>query len=70
MIANPWWLEISSTLFLKQTLEDCLNLIARIFEVKNYELIEDIYKHHILEHSIARQYFIEFQKKCLLHLHF
>jgi len=40
-----------------------------MFKIKLKELINDIHKKHILGHTIARIYVIEFQKHGLLHAH-
>jgi hypothetical protein len=40
-----------------------------VFKIKLKELINDIHKKHILEHTIAGIYVIEFQKRGLPHAH-
>jgi hypothetical protein len=40
-----------------------------VFKIKLKELINDIHKKHILGHTIARIYVIEFQKRGLPHAH-
>ncbi len=40
-----------------------------MFKIKLKELINDIHKKHILGHTIARIYVIEFQKRGLSHAH-
>ncbi|CAF0897947.1 unnamed protein product [Rotaria sordida] len=66
---NPTWREIEEQLFPEQTPSDRPDLITRIFKLKLNELIDDIFKKHILRRTIANVFVIEFQKRGLPHCH-
>jgi len=66
---NPQWPEIKRVLLLGQQPQDRPNLVTRVFKIKLKELINDIHKKHILGHTIAGIYVIEFQKRGLPHAH-
>jgi hypothetical protein len=65
---NPQWFEIKRTLLLGQQPQDRPDLVTRVFKIK-LELINDIHKNHILGHTIAGIYVVEFQKRALPHAH-
>ena len=48
MTTNPDWTEIKRELLPGQTAYDCPDLVACVFKLKKDELIQDIYKRHIL----------------------
>ncbi|CAF3050326.1 unnamed protein product [Rotaria sp. Silwood2] len=52
-ICNPTWIEIEEQLFPGQTPFDRPDLITRVFKLKLNELIDDIFKKHILGRTIA-----------------
>ncbi|CAF2632842.1 unnamed protein product [Rotaria sp. Silwood2] len=66
---NPTWREIEEQLFPGQTPSDRPDLITRIFKLRLNELIDDIFKKHILGRTIANVFVIEFQKRGLPHCH-
>ncbi|CAF4358667.1 unnamed protein product [Rotaria socialis] len=66
---NPTWREIQEQLFPGQTPSDRPDLITRVFKLKLNELIDDIFKKHILGRTIANVFVIEFQKRGLPHCH-
>jgi hypothetical protein len=66
---NPQWLEIKIVLPLGQQPQDRPDLVTQVFKIKLKELINDIHKNHILGHTIAGIYVIEFQKRGLPHAH-
>jgi hypothetical protein len=66
---NPQWLEIKRALPMGQQPQDRLDLVTRVFKIKLKELINDIHKKHILGHTIAGIYVVEFQKRGLPHAH-
>jgi len=68
-IYNPQWPEIKRALLLGQEPRDRPYLITQVFKIKLKELINDIHKKHILGHTIAGIYVIEFQKCGLPHAH-
>ncbi len=66
---NPQCLEIKRALLLGQQPQDRPDLVTRMFKIKLKELINDIHKNHILGHTIAGIYVLEFQKPGLPHAH-
>jgi hypothetical protein len=66
---NPQWLKIKRALLLGQQPQDQLDLVTRVFKIKLKDLINDIYKKHIMGHIIVGIYVIEFQKRGLPHAH-
>jgi len=66
---NPQWPEIKRTMLFEQQPQDRSNLVTEVFKIKLKELINDIHKKHILGHTIARIYVIEFQMHGLSHAH-
>lgn len=67
--ANPNWPEIQENLREGQTASDRPDLVARVFNLKLEELINDITKKHIFGTCVAYVYTIETQKRGLLHAH-
>ncbi|CAF3050347.1 unnamed protein product [Rotaria sp. Silwood2] len=61
--------EIEEQLFPGQTPSDRRDLITRVFKLKLNELIDDIFKKHVLGRTIANVFVIEFQKRGLPHCH-
>jgi len=68
-ICNPQLLEIKRALLLGQQPQDRPDLVTQVFKIKLKELINDIHKKHILEHTIVGIYVVEFQKRGLPHAH-
>jgi hypothetical protein len=66
---NPQWHEIKRALLPRQQPQDRPDLVTQVFKIKLKELINDIHKKHILGHTIAGIYVIEFQKRGLSHAH-
>ncbi|CAF4463959.1 unnamed protein product [Rotaria sp. Silwood2] len=66
---NPTWREIEEQLFPGQTPSDRPDLITRVFKLKLDDLIDDLFKKHILGRTIANVFVIEFQKRGLPHCH-
>jgi len=69
MTCNPNWIEIVSNSYSNQTASDRPDLVARVFNIKLNELIDDITKRHIFGEVEAYFYTIEFQKRGLPHAH-
>jgi len=69
MTCNPNWIEIISNLYPNQTASDRPDLVARVFNIKLNELIDDVTKQHIFGEVEAYFYTIEFQKRGLPHAH-
>ena len=66
---NPRWKEIEEQLLPGQTPSDRPDLISRVFKLKLDELLNDIFKKHILGRTVAHVFVIEFQKRGLPHCH-
>lgn len=66
---NPSWPEITRELLPGQTAADRPELIARVFKMKKYAIIADLYKNGIFGKTVARIHVIEFQKRGLPHAH-
>lgn len=62
---NPNWHEITNNLFPFQTAYDRPDLVARVFEMKKNQLLDDIVNKHVLGKPIAHVHTIEFQKRGL-----
>jgi hypothetical protein len=69
MICNPNWDEIRRELIPKQTLQDRLDLVVRVFHAKLQELNHRLTKQDILGKVRAYVYVVEFQKRGLPHAH-
>jgi hypothetical protein len=66
---NPAWIEIERELYPGQTARDRPDLVARIFNLKVQELLNELMNKHILGHVAVVCYTIEFQKRGLPHMH-
>ena len=66
---NPKWEEITNNIACYQSASDRPDLVARVFNLKKNEIIDDIVKRKILGEVIARIHVIEFQKRGLPHCH-
>ena len=69
MTTNPRWREIVENLLPGQTAPDRLDLVARVFRLKQAQLLEDITRNGIFGRCVAHVYTIEFQKRGLPHMH-
>ena len=69
MTCNPNWKEIQDSLELNQGAEHRPDIVARVFNIKLKELLEDIKKRHVLGRQKAMVHVIEFQKRGLPHAH-
>ncbi len=66
---NPKWPEIVQELEKNQDSNDRPDLVVRVFNIKNKELIDDFTKRQIFGKVKAYVYVIEFQKRGLPHSH-
>ena len=66
---NPKWKEITDNLFENQTAYDRPELVARVFNLKKQELLEDLLKNGIFGKVIGNVQVVEFQKRGLPHIH-
>ncbi|SJL16837.1 uncharacterized protein ARMOST_20366 [Armillaria ostoyae] len=73
MIANPQWPEIIEALKHTdgpdQKVEDCPDIVARVFQLKKEALLQEIKKGGIFGKVRAVVHTIEFQKRGLSHMH-
>ena len=69
MTANPSWPEIKQELLPRQTVPDCPNLVAHVFQLKKKALIKAILEDSIFGPCVAHVYAIKFQKRGLPHMH-
>ena len=69
MTANPNWPEIKAALLPHQTVSDCPDLVARVFELKRLTLMVKIDKQKVFGEKVAHVFTIEFQKHGLPHMH-
>ena len=69
MTNNPKWPEILNALLPGQTPTDRLDLVSHVFHQKKVFLIDLIIKKKVFGSTVARVYTIEFQKRCLPHMH-
>lgn len=60
--ANFNWPEIRDNLLPGQTSADRPDLVTQVFRAKMREILDDIFKRHILGETVAQVYTIEFQK--------
>ncbi|KAG6649191.1 hypothetical protein CIPAW_07G195500 [Carya illinoinensis] len=70
MTCNPNWEEILEQLNPHEEVQNCPDLIARIFRAKLEELKIDLFKREIFGKVAAYVYTIEYQKRGLPHVHF
>ncbi len=66
---NPAWPEIVRELEPGDTAYSRPDLVARVFKLKQKEILNDIYEKGIFGHTVAYVYTIEFQKRGLPHMH-
>ena len=66
---NPNWPEINNYLEPGQQTQDWADLVARVFELKKRELIDDLVKVGVFGKTVAFLWVIEFQKRGLPHVH-
>ena len=66
---NPKWKEITASISTYQTASDRPDVVARVFNQKKKELINDVEKRQVLGFSTARIHVVEFQKRGLPHCH-
>ena len=69
MTCNPNWHEIRASLPKGQKVEDRPDLVARVFNMKLGELLDDLFKKQIFGKVVARLHVIEFQHRGLPHAH-
>jgi len=69
MTCNPGWREIRMELDVGESPIDRPDLLARVFYLKLQELVNDLFKKHVLGRPVAYVYSIEFQKRGLPHVH-
>ena len=67
-IANPKWKEILDELFQGQTAIDRPDLVARVFYLKQQQLLQEIKKKHIFGRYLGCVWTIEYQKRGLPHM--
>ncbi|KAI9558408.1 hypothetical protein GHT06_015188 [Daphnia sinensis] len=66
---NPKWREITANIPSHLSAPDRPDIVARVFQRKKIELINDIEKRQVLGFATARIHVIEFQKRGLPHCH-
>ncbi|KZR99990.1 ATP-dependent Helicase-like protein [Daphnia magna] len=66
---NPKWREITANIPSHLSAPDRPDIVARVFQQKKIELVNDIEKWQVLGFATARIHVIEFQKRGLLHFH-
>ena len=69
MTCNPHWSEIQDALGTGEKAEDRPDLVARVFNLKKDQLLEDITKKKIFGPTAAYCWVIEWQKRGLPHMH-
>jgi hypothetical protein len=69
MTTNPKWPEITSHLRNNEKAEDRPDLVARVFCLKYKLLLKLIMKDKIFGEAIAHELSVEFQQRCLPHIH-
>jgi hypothetical protein len=65
MTCNPLWPEIRDVLLSVQTVQDRLDLAARVFKLKLTALLKDLTDTQIFGKVIAHMHIIEFQKRLM-----
>ena len=68
-IINSKWLEIHKKLKFKQQINDQLNLIVRLFQIKLKMLLNKLKKKNLLNSYIELIYIIEYQKRDFFYIH-
>ncbi len=66
---NPKWTEITNSIPSYHSASDRPDVVARVYNLKKNEMIEDIQKRQVLGAVTARIHVIEFQKRGLPHCH-
>ena len=66
---NPKWKEITDNLFNNQSAYDRPDLVARVFNIKKQQLLDDIIKNGVFGRVVAHVEVVEFQKRGLPHIH-
>ena len=66
---NPYWPEIEECIEPGLSSEAYIDIAVRVFKLKLDELLEDLFKRHVLGKGVAHAYVIEFQKRGLPHAH-
>ncbi|XP_073120388.1 uncharacterized protein [Henckelia pumila] len=69
MTCNPNWIEIKEQLLPGQSTQDRPDLITRVFRAKFEEFKKDVVEKGALGKVISYSYAIEYQKRCLPHVH-
>ncbi|XP_021965954.1 uncharacterized protein LOC110861154 [Folsomia candida] len=69
MTCNPKWIEIVENLEPGQCSENRPDLVARVFNIKLKELLDDLQEKHIFGKVVGVVHVIEFQKRGLPHAH-
>ena len=69
MTCNPHWSEIQDALGTGEKAEDRPDMVARVFNLKKDQLLEDINKKGIFGPMAAYCWVIEWQKRGLPHMH-
>ena len=69
MTCNPNWPEIRNNLKAGETVENRPDLVARVFQLKKNQFLDDIIKGKIFGQSVAHLWVIEHQKQGLPHIH-
>jgi hypothetical protein len=64
---NPKWQEITDNIPSYKTASDRPDIVARVFNQKKTELVQDIEKRQVLGYATARMHVIEFQKRAVAH---
>jgi hypothetical protein len=70
MTCNPYWEEVGRELFLRQTPQDRLELVARVYKFKLRNLHNCLIKKKYFGEVLAYAHVTEFQKRGLSHEHF
>ncbi|XP_065658166.1 uncharacterized protein LOC136082673 [Hydra vulgaris] len=66
---NSKWREITENLYPGQTANDKPDLVTRVFKLKLNNLLNDIFKHGVLDKVVTHVQVIEFHKRGLPHAH-
>ena len=69
MTCNPKWPEIVQSLPYGSKAEDHPEIVARVFNLKLNELMDDLTKRHVLGRTIGHMMVVEFQYRGLPHAH-
>ncbi|KAI7960258.1 hypothetical protein MJO29_005326 [Puccinia striiformis f. sp. tritici] len=69
MTADPHWDDVAKALPPGVSASDRPDIVTRVFELKQEELIEDLTQFHVLGRCLAHVGVVEFQKRGLPHCH-